>query len=589
MDHFNIEQSYADLVGRYPNHRQLPVIGIIGNVGEKGSELAEGYYRSIEYAGGVPLVITPTDHKFVLCSILDRIDGLLISGGADLNPLFLGEDPMACLGSINPERDYMELMMVRLAYDRNMPVFGICRGLQTIVAALGGTIHQDLASCLPDTTLVKHSQNAPRHTSTHGVSTEKGSLVNRLLGDTFPVNSFHHQGVRETGEHLRATAHASDGVVEAVESTEHKSIFAVQWHPECYITAGSKYMMPLFRHFTAEADRYRCTREIHNRIFTLDSHCDTPMCFERGATFWKRNPDTCIDIHKMTEGRLDTVVMAAYLPQGGRSPEELLAATTRADHILDQIRQQVRNTCGAGLAFSPKGLYLHKSSGKKSVMMAIENGYAIGRELSHIERYRRSGVVYMTLCHNGDNDICDSAMKSQREHGGLSDFGHEVIREMNRTGMMVDLSHASEDTFHQAIECASRPVICSHSSCRALCNHPRNLTDEQLQAIAQCDGVAQITFYRHFLSENGEASIHDAVRHILHAIDMAGIDHVGIGSDFDGDGGVAGLATASDYVNLTQRLMAEGLNERQLKKIWGGNFIRVMSRVQHHTLAFNEE
>ena len=207
---------------------------------------------------------------------------------------------------------------------------------------------------------------------------------------------------------------------------------------------------------------------------------------------------------------------------------------------------------------------------------------AIGRDLSNLERYRRLGVIYMTLCHNGDNDICDSARKSEREHGGLSDFGREVVKEMNRIGMMVDLSHASEETFYDTVALSSQPIICSHSSSRVLCNSPRNLTDDQLRTIAARNGVAQATFYHGFLRENGEATLIDAVRHIMYMIEVAGIDHVGIGSDFDGDGGVRGLASAADYLVLTQRLMAEGLTQKHLRKLWAGNFLRVMSQVQYN-------
>lgn len=588
MEYFDIDKSYEELVGRYPNHKPHPVIGIIGNYGDKGSELADGYFRSIECAGGLPLVIPPTENCAQLCSLFDRIDGLLISGGADLNPLFFGEEPMAQLGSVNPERDYMELMAVRLAYDRNLPIFGICRGLQSIVAALGGKIYQDLQACCTDTVVLKHSQDAPRHTSTHSVRTAEDSLLRKIMGEEFAVNSFHHQGVRETGPRLRATAWAADGVVEAVESTELKSIFAVQWHPECYIVKGQRYMIPLFQHFTAEADAYRRAREVHSHILTLDSHCDTPTFFDQDVQIYRRNANTCVDLHKMQEGGLDAVVMAAYLPQGGRSPEEFRQATHRADEILEQIRSRVRGTFGVSLAVSPKGLFLQKGNGRRSVLMGIENGYALGHYLGNVERYRREGIVYITLCHNGDNDICDSACRSNREHGGLSAFGQQVVAEMNRTGMMIDLSHASEETFYQTLDLSTRPVLCSHSSARALCNHPRNLTDDQLRAIAAKEGVVQATFYNDFLCESGEATIADAVRHIMHIIDVAGIDSVGIGSDFDGDGGVRGLATASDFINLTRALMAEGLSEKSLKKIWGGNFIRVMSRVQYNTLQFTE-
>ena len=186
----------------------------------------------------------------------------------------------------------------------------------------------------------------------------------------------------------------------------------------------------------------------------------------------------------------------------------------------------------------------------------------------------------MTLCHNGDNDICDAASRSNNEHNGLSDFGYEVVREMNRVGMMADLSHASEKTFYDVLECSKLPPVCSHSSSRALCNHPRNLTDDQLRALAEKEGVAQATFYHGFLREDGQATISDAVAHILHMIDVAGIDHVGIGSDFDGDGGVPGLASEAEMINLTRRLIAEGLNNSQLRKLWGGNFLRVMSKWQ---------
>lgn len=191
------------------------------------------------------------------------------------------------------------------------------------------------------------------------------------------------------------------------------------------------------------------------------------------------------------------------------------------------------------------------------------------------------GIVYMTLCHNGDNDLCDSARRSQQTHGGLSDFGREAVREMNRTGIMVDLSHAAETSFYDALRESHVPIVCSHSSCRALCNHPRNLTDDQLRALAEKGGVAQITFYNGFLVEgDAVASIHDAVRHILHAVSVAGIDHVGIGTDFDGDGGVRGLDSASSLIKLTEALQAEGIDHEDLEKIWGGNFLRVMRQAQ---------
>ncbi len=579
----DFEADYRATVDHYPNRWPRPVIGITGNYGPAGCELAEGYWRSIELAGGIPVVIPPTDNRNLIGALLDRIDGLLLSGGGDLNPLLMGEDPVAALGSINPRRDATELLMARLAYDRNLPLMGICRGMQVITVALGGRVYQDLDTCMKhDTPLIKHSQNAPRHTPTHRVVAAADSIVGHLLGETFAVNSFHHQGVADPGPRLRVTARAADGVAEAIESTEMKSIIGVQWHPECFAPADDRSMAPLFRHFVEEAESYRQAKAVHADILTLDSHCDTPMCFEHGATLDCRQDDVLLSLHRMSEGRLDAAVLAAYLPQGGRSPEELAEATRKADQIIADIKQEIRRCHNANLVFTPKSLFLTKAAGRKSFLIGIENGYAIGRDLSNIERYRREGVVYMTLCHNGDNDICDSAVRSAREHGGLSDFGRQVVAEMNRTGVMIDLSHASEDTFYDVLSLSSQPVICSHSSSRALCNHPRNLTDDQLRALAAAEGVAQCTFYKGFLRTDGQATIDDAVSHIMHFIDVAGIDHVGIGSDFDGDGGVPGLASASDYLLLTRRLMAEGLTVKQLRKLWGGNFTRVMSQVQYN-------
>ena len=189
------------------------------------------------------------------------------------------------------------------------------------------------------------------------------------------------------------------------------------------------------------------------------------------------------------------------------------------------------------------------------------------------------GVVYMTLCHNGDNDICDSA-RGNGEQGGLSSFGVEVVREMNRTGMLIDLSHAAESTFWQVLELSDAPVVCSHSSCRALCNHPRNLTDEQMRALAAKGGVVQVTMYSGFLCENGVATLDDFMRHLEHAISVAGVNHVGVGTDFDGDGAVIGCSSASQLRNVTRELLRLGYNDADIEKIWGGNWLRAMSQVQ---------
>ena len=579
---FDWQQTYNEWHNTFPTHKRRPVIGITGNFGDKGCELAEGYFRSVLEAGGIPVVIPPFEDKDALIGTLDHIDGLLLSGGGDINPLYLGEEPSPALHSINPRRDLPEFMLVRLAYNRQIPMLGICRGIQTLVAALGGRLHQDLKECMPEADLLKHSQDLPREYASHSVTLAEDSLVRNIFGNTdkLQVNSFHHQAVAESGPHLRVSAVAPDGVIEAVESNEHKSILGVQWHPECFILRGDTSMISLFQWFVGEAASYREAVHLQRHLLTLDSHCDTPMFFDQDIHFDRREDKILVDLHKMTEGCLDASIMVAYLPQGERNEETYQSVTAHTHKLLDGIESLVAsNSQYVGLARTPDELYQLKHEGKKAIMMGIENGYAIGHDLSLVERFRQRGVVYMTLCHNGDNDICDSA-RGNAEHGGLSDFGREVIKEMNRVGMMVDLSHAAESSFWDALKVSQTPIVCSHSSCRALCDHPRNLTDEQMRALANAGGVMQITFYNGFLRTDGQATIEDAVRHINHAVSIMGIEHVGIGTDFDGDGGVPGIANASELINLTRLLRQVGYSADQLRLLWGENFLRVMRQVQ---------
>ncbi len=585
---YDIEDLYRRHAGRESTHR--PLIGITGNFGERGCELAEGYYRSISAAGGIPMALPPTTAMDDLPDLLERLDGIVLSGGADLNPLWVGEEPTPQLGSINPVRDARELLLVRLASDRQIPLLGICRGMQVMAAAMGGTVDQDIAVARTTDApaLVKHSQDAPRHEATHSVQLAEGSWLTQIFGqEHLYVNSFHHQAVRTCGPMFRPAAWATDGVVEAMEAADGRSLWAVQWHPECMETGT---MAPLFRHFVDEARNYRRARTFHERHLTLDSHCDTPMFFHLELDFAQRDPRILVDLPKMREGGLDASIMVAYLPQRGRTDAELLAASGRADALLDRLNTMVTACPGAAMAYTPAQIRAHKTSGLRSIIPGIENAYAFGKDLTRVAHFRRRGVVYATLCHNGHNDICDSARPSPAdqhafptgsEHEGLSAFGRTVVHEMNRTGMMIDLSHGAESSFYAAIDASAVPIVCSHSSARALCDHPRNLTDHQLRTLAASGGVAQCTFYKGFLNaEADRANLDDAVAHLLHMISVAGIDHVGIGTDFDGDGGVPGLADASQLLHLTRRLQAEGLTDGDLAKVWGGNFLRVMQSAQ---------
>ncbi len=577
-DTFNWKKTYDSAHATAPATRHKPLIGITANFGEKGCELAEGYYQSVIEAGATPVVIPPTEDLDVLTSTLESIDALILSGGGDINPLYLDEEPIPALHGINPRRDKSELLLTRLAFDRQLPILGICRGCQMLAAALDGSVWQDIPS--PS---VKHSQDLDRGIASHSVSISDGSLLRDIFGcNRLAVNSFHHQAVRDAGLHLRVTATADDGVVEAVESSEHKSIIGVQWHPECFCLRGDTSMRPLFLWLVGEAKSYGDARRLHNRMLTLDSHCDTPMFFDRDIHFERRDPLILMDLHKMHEGGLDACIMVAYLPQGELTEEGYTWAHQYADDRLKRVRQLATDNADAlGIARTPAELHELKAEGRHAIMLGIENGYAIGRDIQLVDHFASQGVVYITLCHNGNNDICGSAKPREGETlTGVSDFGAQVIGRMNQCGVMVDLSHASERSFYDALDISATPIVCSHSSSRALCDHPRNLTDDQLRALAKRGGVAQATFYDGFLCKQGGASIVDAVAHIRHMVDVAGIEHVGIGSDFDGDGGVPGLASAAEMINLTRQLRRH-FSDDDLHLLWGGNFLRVMAEVQN--------
>ena len=388
------------------------------------------------------------------------------------------------------------------------------------------------------------------------------------------MNSFHHQAVCDCGDKFRVVAKSEDGIVEAIESREFKSIIGVQWHPEC-LDEG----LPLFKWLTREAKSYHDACELHHEIVTLDSHCDTPMFFPQGVDFGSRDEKLLVDLHKMTEGHQDATIMVAYLPQS-LADSQPKGCRKFADDIFDKIEEVVsQHQEHIAIAKDYVELVFHKETGRKSIMLGIENGIALEGDLKNLKHFADRGIVYMTLCHNGDNDICDSA-KGNNTHNGVSDFGKKVIRKMNKLGIMVDLSHASEKSFYDALEISKQPIVCSHSSCRALCDHPRNLTDDQMRALAKNGGVMQITLYSGFLRSDGEATIEDAIAHLEHAIELMGIDHVGIGTDFDGDGGIRGLANSSELLNLTRQLMSRGYSDDDIHKIWGGNFLHLMTKIQ---------
>ena len=616
---FSLSSHLDAFYAEFPEGHKQPVIGLTSNYNDSNEMLAKAYYEQVIRAGATPLLIPPTTDRNVIVGVLDHIDGLLLTGGADVNPLWVGEEPSPRLHNINARRDLSELLLTRLAANRQIPILGICRGIQVLAMALDGTVQQDIyENYLPTgpagslgPSAIKHSQDAVQAEPTHTVRIERDSILFSLYHkERMAVNSFHHQAVKDPGARFRTTAVAPDGVIEAIESTEFKSIMGVQWHPEHLGDEGQR----LFRWFADEAAEFQKAKDVHRRVLTLDTHCDTPMFFPQGVDFGRRDPRILVDLHKMSDGRQDAVTMAAYLPQpkmGETFSSKIdLAGIMRynprlaekyvsnlqttvgisgssispahyADLIFDKIEEIVKaNQRCLSIARRPSDLYEDKRKGRKSILFAIENGLALEHDLANVKHFAQRGVTYITLCHNGDNDLCDSA-RGCKTHDGVSDFGEKAIREMNRCGIMVDLSHAAEKSFWDALDFSAKPIVCSHANCRALCDHPRNLTDDQLRALAQKGGVAHITLYHGFLrKEGGEATVLDAIAHLEHAIRVMGIDHVGIGTDFDGDGGVRGFADSSEVIAFTRRLLQRRYSERDIEKIWGGNWLRVMAAVQ---------
>ena len=573
-----------------------PLIGVSANLMNGNSAVRFAYTQAIMQTGGIPVILPIETNPKVLLKTIESLDGLVVTGGGDIDPIFLDEPPHPNLGTVSKERDIYDITLIYHAVTRQMPLLCICRGHQLLNVAMGGDLWQDIVEQC-DLAKTIHDQIEAREIPTHLVEIEKDSYLSQLLGETkIKTNSFHHQAVRSVAPGFRAVAQTADGVNEAIEFIDYpKRIISVQWHPEDMAAANDKTMMKFFSNIIEEAALYRAARYLHNEMVSIDSHCDTPMHFSDKFDLGQKQQsrilvrpgmpkrfDTVmstglVDLVRMQEGRIDAVCMAAYLPQRARDEEGLRRATEKAEQILKSIHKQVENNSSkAGIAANEAEILQLKLQEKKAILPCIENGYAIGKDLKNIERFKALDVVYITLCHNGDNDICDSATGSA-EHNGLSRFGREVVGEMNRQGIMVDVSHASEKTFYDVLEVSQAPVIASHSSVKALCNHRRNLSDAQIKALAETGGVIQICFYNLFLSSKGNANINTIIRHIDYVANLVGVDYVGIGTDFDGGGGVPGCENASQLFNITIELLRKGYKPDEVKKIWGGNFLRVMA------------
>ena len=333
-------------------------------------------------------------------------------------------------------------------------------------------------------------------------------------------------------------------------------------------------------------------KAIHKKALTLDTHVDilnaryaTKAC-DPGID----NPKLKCDLVKMNKGGVDGVFLVAYVGQKKRDAEGYKNAYKSVMGQFEAIHRLAEkmypNRCE--LATSPGEVERIAKTGKRVIMIGVENGFPIGKDLSNVERFYNLGARYITLSHNGHNDICDSCNPREKlgdketEHNGLSEFGKKVVAEMNRLGIIADVSHISVKSFHDLIEVSKAPIIASHSGCRALAEHPRNLNDEQLKALARNRGVIQIVAVGGFLKLGSPppADVKIYVDHIDHAVKVAGIEHVGIGSDFDGGGGVPGFNDHSEALNVTIELVRRGYSEEDISKIWGANLLRVWREVE---------
>lgn len=326
--------------------------------------------------------------------------------------------------------------------------------------------------------------------------------------------------------------------------------------------------------------------KIHSRITSVDTHNDTPMAFlskKRRIDIGVRTPSLQVDLVKMKEGLLDGTFFAAFIWQGVRNDSMYRQVTQRTFTTIDSIYAQIgRNSDKAEIALIAEDLLRLKKEGKRAIYIGIENGYALGLDIANVRRFKERGVNYITLCHSYNNDICDSSSDTTAEHNGLSNFGRQVVSEMNKCGVMVDVSHIAEKSFYDVIKETRVPVIATHSGVKVLCNHNRNMTDEQLLALQKNGGVIQIAVFSTYIKKNGGATVSDVVDHIDYAVKLIGIDHVGIGTDFDGGGGVKGCSDASQLKNITVEMIRRGYKEKDIAKIWSLNTLRVLKAAQDY-------
>ncbi len=390
-------------------------------------------------------------------------------------------------------------------------------------------------------------------------------------------------------------------------------------------------LLLIFINHSAEAkDLEKKIKRIHNSALTVDTHCDTPMAFLNDKLdIGKKNkaPESRVDFPRMKEGGLDAIFFAAFTGQKERTPENTEEAYNLAYRMIDSTYAVCNKYSKvAEVATKSSDAKRIEKTGRRAIYIGMENGFPIGSQLSRVEEFYNKGVRYITLSHSKNNEICDSSSdKKGAEHNGLSPFGKEVVNKMNQLGMIVDVSHVSDKSFFDVIELSKVPVIASHSSVRSIAHHHRNMTDEMIIKLAEKGGVIQICLLDVYIkdpdtttvryqkeqeiraifnstydsmsdAEKAEVrvrwndmkkkyprdlpTVSDCVDHIDYVKNLVGIDYVGIGSDFDGGGGIDGCADVSEFPTITREMLKRGYTPQEIKKVWGGNFFRVFREVE---------
>jgi membrane dipeptidase len=372
-------------------------------------------------------------------------------------------------------------------------------------------------------------------------------------------------------------------------------------------------------------------RKLHFSSIVVDTHDDTTQRFLDGKfDLGPRDASGSIDIPRMREGGLGAIFFSIWMSSKVTGPEAVDKALIQIDAVREQVRKHAKDLLLATTAAEVREA--HKQ-GKIAALMGVEGGHMINSDLAVLRAYAALGVRYMTLTHSGNDEWADSST-DKPAHNGLTDFGKDVVREMNRLGVMVDISHVSDKTFADALEVSKAPLLASHSSCRAICDAPRNMTDDMMKALAAKGGVVQINYHVGFLSqefrnaEKADPEINKAIsaevdkrcgtnegcqliegdrltreyvtqgklprveytkiiEHIDHAVKVAGIDHVGLGSDFDGANMPFGMEDATKLPYITEALLQKGYSESDIKKILGENTLRVMAEVERVSRELN--